>query len=76
MDGAASWREHQHMQGLTYKTKRLIAPLTVVLASIFNNECATPIEVFGTCEWQSTILVVAQAFGRIVGHSHCLLYPQ
>ena len=59
MNGAASWSEHQHMQGLTYKTKRLLAPLTVVLASILNDECALPIEVLGQCEWQSTIFVAA-----------------
>ena len=76
MDGAASWSEHQHMQGLTYKTKRLVAPLTVVLASILDDECAAPVEVLGQCEWQSTVFVVAQAFGGIVGHSHHLLYPQ
>ncbi len=64
------------MQGLTYKTKRLVAPLTAVFASILNDQCAAPIEVLGKCEWQSTFFVVAQAFGRIVGHSHFLLYPQ
>ena len=70
MNGAASWSEHQHMQGLTCKTKRLVAPLTVVIASILNDECAAPVEVLGKCEWQSTIFFVAQTFDRIVGHSH------
>ena len=59
MDGATSWREHQHMQVLTYKTKRLVAPPTVVLASILNDERAAPVEVLGQCEWQSTIFVAA-----------------
>ena len=48
------------MQRFTYKTKRLVAPLKVVLARILNDECAAPIEVLGKCEWQSTVFVVAQ----------------
>ena len=73
-DGAASWSEHQHMQGLTYKTKRLVAPLKVVLARILNDECAAPIEVLGKCEWQSTVFVVAQAASFCRGRRSLALF--
>jgi hypothetical protein len=75
MNGAISWREHQHVQVFTDEAKRLEAPFFVVFPCVFNNERIAPIEVFSQREWQATLSVIAQALGRIVSHSHCVIVP-
>jgi hypothetical protein len=64
MNGAISWREHQHVQVFTDEAKRLEAPFFVVFPCVFSQR-----------EWQATLSVIAQALGRIVGHSHCFIVP-
>jgi hypothetical protein len=70
MDRAVSQSEHQHVQVFVNIAKGLVAPLVVVFAGVLHNQRTTPVKVLRQREWQTAILLIADALGWVGCHSH------